>query len=194
MTKNVVCVRIDLMIVQPLVRGRIEVPTSACLESLHLIIQAAMGWENCHLHDFMIGGRSYAHLDPMFGVGDMDDSLDSRQVDLADSIGQGTKRFVYTCNFGDDWRHEINLGRVREAKKYERFPALIDASGRCPPEDCGGPWRYAERIEALCDSTHEEHAEMREWCGRFDPNDADEQGIGAELGRIRMFPKEAPTH
>jgi hypothetical protein len=47
---------------------------------------------------------------------------------------------------------------------------LIEVSGRCPPEDCGGPWGYAEMLEAIADPKHECHADLTEWIGDdFDP-------------------------
>lgn len=51
---------------------------------------------------------------------------------------------------------------------------LIEATGRCPPEDVGGPWGYQEFREALVDPAHERHAELAEWWGAkdFDPNHA----------------------
>ena len=42
------------------------------------------------------------------------------------------------------------------------YPRLIEASGRCPPEDIGGPWGYAELLEAMGDSKHEHHDEFKE--------------------------------
>ena len=54
------------------------------------------------------------------------------------------------------------------------YPRLIEVSGRCPPEDCGGPWGYAQLLEAIKDPTHERHAELTERIGNdFDP-DVDE--------------------
>jgi hypothetical protein len=50
------------------------------------------------------------------------------------------------------------------------YPRLIEVSGRCPPEDCGCPWGYAELLEAIKDPTHERHAELSD---DFNP-DADE--------------------
>ena len=50
------------------------------------------------------------------------------------------------------------------------YPCLIEVSGRCPPEDCGGPWGYAEMLEAIADPKHERHADLTEWIGDdFDP-------------------------
>jgi hypothetical protein len=47
---------------------------------------------------------------------------------------------------------------------------LVAGERACPPEDCGGPYGYAELVEALRDRKHPEHAEMREWIGEFDPD------------------------
>nr|WP_246661428.1 plasmid pRiA4b ORF-3 family protein [Rhizobium sp. MHM7A] len=53
-------------------------------------------------------------------------------------------------------------------------PWGYEATGRCPPEDVGGPWGYQEFREALADPAHERHAELTEWWGAkdFDPNNA----------------------
>ena len=72
------------------------------------------------------------------------------------------------------------------------YPRLIDAAGRCPPEDVGGPWGYREFLNAFADPNHQEHAEMLQWIGRhFDPNDVDAEALApaipslAELGTRR---------
>jgi len=65
------------------------------------------------------------------------------------------------------------------------YPRLLSAEGRCPPEDIGGPWGYAEYLEAMADPDHERHAEMVEWCGPdFDPNAVDEADIRKQLNRL----------
>lgn len=43
----------------PLIWREIEVPTSITLKVLHDIIQAVMGWFDCHLWEFTIGERRY---------------------------------------------------------------------------------------------------------------------------------------
>ncbi len=67
----------------------------------------------------------------------------------------------------------------------------LTGKGRCPPEDCGGIWGYANLREALVNPAHEEHAGMLEWLGMeraedFDPHafDADEVNmlLGGRIG------------
>jgi hypothetical protein len=53
--------------------------------------------------------------------------------------------------------------------------ALIEASGRCPPEDVGGAWGYAEVLDAIGDPKHECHDEFKEsLANNLDPNIAPE--------------------
>lgn len=53
----------------------------------------------------------------------------------------------------------------------EFYPRLLEATGRCPPEDIGGPPAYAEALEAVSVPRHEQHAECKEWIPEdFDPN------------------------
>jgi hypothetical protein len=53
---------------------------------------------------------------------------------------------------------------------------LLDAKGRCPPEDVGGPPGYGELLDVLANPKHKRHAEMIEWFGTpFDPRDAGTQ-------------------
>ena len=35
----------------------------------------------------------------------------------------------------------------------------------CPPDDCGGPWGYADFCAAVTDPNHEQHADLTEWAG-----------------------------
>ncbi len=192
MTEQVVRVRIDLKHAQPRVRRRVDVPISASLEALHCIIQVSMGWEFAHFHEFVVAGRRYA--DPEFLEEDyMSGDLSTHEANLSDLIDQGIKKFTYVYDFGDSWQHDINLGRVRETREGEEYPALIDASGRCPPEDCGGVYGYIRLIEVLGDPSHNQHEEMREWCGPFDPEEVDEQTIRAHLAGLVLFPKEPAT-
>jgi hypothetical protein len=41
------------------------------------------------------------------------------------------------------------------------YPRLIEAVGRCPPEDVGEPWGYREFLTPGTNPRHEEHVEWR---------------------------------
>ena len=56
--------RIELLDVRPLVWRRLRVPANITLPKLHRVFQAALGWTNRHLHEFVINGVRYAEPDP----------------------------------------------------------------------------------------------------------------------------------
>ena len=63
---------------------------------------------------------------------------------------------------------------------------LVAAKGACPPEDCGGPWGYANLREILANPDHDEHQEMLDWLGldnasEFDPAAVATENIDYEL-------------
>jgi len=155
-------------VANPPVWRRLMVSAGVRLDRLHSIIQASMGWENCHLHMFEAGGVRY-------GVGDPElEFRDERQVTLADLVtGEGTK-IEYTYDFGDDWDHEILVEQGHTAGETDRYPACLAGEGACPPEDCGGPGGYERLREVLADPDDPEHQDMLDWLGldhaaQFDP-------------------------
>ena len=58
--------------------------------------------------------------------------------------------------------------------------------GACPPEDCGGPYRYQDLLKAISDPRHEEHDELLDWVGDdFDPEAFDARSVDSALGQMR---------
>jgi Plasmid pRiA4b ORF-3-like protein len=104
---------------------------------------------------------------------------------------QGDRTLVYLYDFGDGWEHTIKIERLAVPEPGEFYPRLVEVAGRCPPEDCGGPWGYAELLAAIKDPRHERHAELTEWIGDyFDPNADDAEELTAEVGTLaRAGPK-----
>ena len=66
----------------------------------------------------------------------------------------GTKRMTYLYDFGDGWEHTIRVEYVVAPEPGARYPQLVEATGRCPPEDIGGPPGYEEYLEAIKDPSH----------------------------------------
>jgi len=68
-----------------------------------------------------------------------------------------------------------------------KYPICIKGKRACPPEDCGGIWRYEELLAILQDPNHEEYKETLEWVGNdFDPEYFNKDEINFEDPRKRL--------
>jgi hypothetical protein len=175
--KTIARLKITLDDVKPTVLRRIEVPFDIRLDRLHLTLQAAIGWTNSHLYEIRAGDVGWGMTDPDWGDG----PLDARKARLVDAV-EDTKTLRYLYDFGDGWEHTIKVERLIDAEPNLIYPRLIEAIGRCPPEDVGGPWGYPEFLDAIHDPKHKRHAEFSEWIGDdFDPNFVDIDGLTNEV-------------
>lgn len=166
---SIVHLRIKLDDVEPAVVRRVEVPLTIRLDRLHLVLQAAMGWTNSHLYEIRARDVDWGRPDPDFGDGPLDASK-ARLIDVLEDVG--ARSFKYLYDFGDGWEHSVRIERITDAMPGIAYPRLIEAAGRCPPEDVGGPWGYREFLDAIADPKHQEHAERLQWIGEhFVPTD-----------------------
>jgi len=175
--------RVTLADVEPPVWRRIEVASASSLAQLHAILQAAMGWTNSHLHEFVAGGKRYGRPDPE-NAGDA--PMDERKVRLEALLTRAGQELSYAYDFGDDWEHTIAVESIARQVPDRPCPAVTAGGGACPPEDVGGPDGYREFLEALADPRHERHEELREWIGgTFDPAAFDREAANRRLRRGR---------
>ena len=137
--------RISLLDVTPTVWRGLLVPGGVTLSKLHVMIQAAMGWEDYHLHAFEIDGERYGVSDP---EEDDEDVIDEETVILSDVVS-GQTRFLYEYDFGDFWRHEIVVESVNPVPLILKFAVCVDGQRACPPEDCGGSGGYGRLLEGV---------------------------------------------
>ncbi len=178
---DIASLQIQLDYLAPPVWREVEVPLDIGLDRLHLVIQAAMGWENSHLYEFRLGRTlRVVERNAYDDMGNGETFL-ARRTSLAALLGRITtkiKTFKYTYDFGDDWQHTIKLKAISEADPHTAYPRLISAERACPPEDCGGPPGYEHYLEAIGDPNHPDHKDMIEWRGRsFDPEVVDLQAL-----------------
>lgn len=173
--------RLSLVDVMPTVWRRLLVPGSVRLDKLHRMFQAAMGWEDYHLHSFTIGdARIGMRFDDY-----PDDELDEKEWTVLRAIGE-VRRFFYEYDFGDSWRHEVVVESFWRSSRGLKFAVCVDGQNACPPEDCGGPPGYADLLEVLADPSHEEHEHMRSWVGGpFDAAEFDVAFANARLQAVR---------
>ena len=178
-TASIARLLVTLDDVKPPVRRRVEVPLAIRLDRLHLVLQAAMGWTNSHLYEIRARDVGWGLPDPDFGEGPLD-AKKARLVDVLEDVGTKTLKYLY--DFGDGWEHTVKVERIADAVPGTAYPVLIDATGRCPPEDVGGAWGHAEFLNAIAHPAHENHAEMKEWAGEtFDPKAVDVETLADDV-------------
>src|SRR5262245_58993955 len=163
---------------------RLLVSGDTTLGDLHWILQLAMGWMHSHLHLFEIGGAQYS--DPTFDLSDAPDEFgDEFCTRLDRAVSREGEWFLYEYDFGDCWRHDIEVEKILPAAGGETYPKLGDGERACPPEDCGGFIGYANFLEGISDENHPEHEQLLAWAGGcFDPERFDVEGVNWILGRF----------
>ena len=153
---------------KPPVWRRVMVRADASLGELHEVIMVAMGWDDSHLHVFSDDITRYGTP--------RDEDEDEDEFALADVLVDPGDRLGYLYDFGDHWDHDIKLEKVLPQDAglpATGVPACLAGKGACPPEDCGGPWGYAQLKETLADPSAEDHKAALEWLGLEDPSDFD---------------------
>jgi hypothetical protein len=176
-------IKMTLKGIDPPIWRRIHTP-DCTLEELHEIIQVTMGWEFEHLYRFSIGGVDYAAPE-MTSDEEIEDACGTR-LSAVLPIENHRPRFSYEYDFGDEWIHQLIVEERLLPKEGAKYPICVGGQRACPPEDCGGPWAYAEFVEAVGNPDHPRHEELLEWVGgEFDPERFDQQAVNNELRRIR---------
>ena len=172
--------RISLDKITPPIWRRVVVPASITLDLLHDVFQAVMGWEDCHLHEFAFGERRYTESPEEPDQGD-----EEYGVVLGDLITKAKSKFTYCYDFGDSWHHTVTVEKVSDIPEGHYVEMLCsDGERHCPPEDVGGSWGYAKYLKALADPKHEEHEDMLNWRGQFDPEAFDPDQVTRELAKL----------
>ena len=127
--------KITLEGIEPVIWRRIQVPAKYSFWDLHVAIQDAMGWLDCHLHAFRFKrphGRKIIEIG--IPMDDMDD-LDIRpgwEERVADHLWEPGKSMEYEYDFGDSWCHGILLEGILMKEKGVEYPRCLDGQRACP--------------------------------------------------------------
>ncbi len=165
---------VSLPDVKPRIWRRFLLKTrAATFHDLHMAIQDACGWENCHLFCFRsVKGRDVSDIagvpfDDPFGT----PTPDAKKVKLASFFGEEkSKKCEYEYDFGDSWLHEVKLrGIVDGPEKFTR--KLLAGKRAFPPEDCGGVPGYYHCLDVFegVEDVEDDDDDFREWLGDWDP-------------------------
>jgi hypothetical protein len=185
--------KITLDDVKPAVLRRFAVPFDIRLDRLHLTIQAVMGLTNSHLYEIRARDVSWSTPYPdQDWAGDFLDARKARLGDVLEDVGAKTLKYLY--DFGDGWEHTIKIERLIDPEPGTPYPRLIEAKGCCPPEDVGGPWGYAEFLEAIADPKHERHRELKEWfADDFNPHVVDVDRLSEDVAELAQSWSRQPA-
>ncbi len=181
---------ISLRYIKPRIWRRFVVPGRIKLHRLHDVIQAVMGWSDCHLHSFRAGHHEYVMRDPDDDGWQetLSDTIihDERKHTLADLVSAKGDKFSYTYDFGDDWEHDLKVRSITPTAKPLKVAFCVLGERACPPEDCGSVPGYEELCAALPDSKHPRHGELKDWIGDYDPEAFDCEGVNRWLAGLKL--------
>lgn len=163
--------KVTLLGTMPPIWRQLLVPANLTLAQLHDVLQTAMGWQECHLHEFCAGYRRFGQPDPEDRFMGTPSVENERTVHLSDVLGRVRSKITYTYDFGDSWEHRIVLEKRLPTDPGSTYPLCIGGERACPPEDCGGIPGFYDLLDALGNPAHPQHDELLEWIGdNYDPD------------------------
>ncbi|NLH23469.1 MAG: plasmid pRiA4b ORF-3 family protein [Bacteroidales bacterium] len=168
--------RISLNGAQPAIWREFVIPSDLSLVNLHVVIQTVMGWTNSHLHMFQKNGAEYTFRYQSDDSWDEWGYVDYSGMKVSDLITGCGDTVVYLYDFGDSWKHTVELLEVVVLPEVLRdngpfFLICLAGEGRCPTEDSGGIHGYHEMLKILKNTAHSEYKDTLTWLGDgFDSN------------------------
>ena len=174
---NRVLVKVFLYGIQPQIWRRFSISKDVTFIALSDAIQAVMGWENKHPHEFRHGkGKRLVDVIGPIGLQDqvLGDFQDEAVLTLADFLGKRKLpiRILYRYDFADEWIHELVFEKRIAG---EGGPACVEGARACPPEDFGGAFQYMQAL----------HGEI-EWMNPgYDPEAFDPGAVSFEPRKAR---------
>ena len=178
--------RVELQETDPSIWRRFIVPSGVTLHRLHLILQEVIGWTNSHLYRFKIGEKEYGEPDPDNEFYELH-FINSRRTRLERLVIPKGTTFIYEYDFGDSWIHELVLEDILEPGSNQEHPICLAGERACPPEDCGGPYGYAELLGIISNPEHEQYLDMMTWLGgRFFPAKFNLEKVNRHLKAMRL--------
>ncbi|WIY82934.1 plasmid pRiA4b ORF-3 family protein [Propionimicrobium sp. PCR01-08-3] len=204
-TRVAYVVRLGLDDVRPPVWRRLRLASDITLPRLHEVIQAVMGWYDCHLHHFVMGPDNRdLRKQPFLGLYDIEEGeqgIAETAVRLDQVLSKPGQRLFYEYDFGDSWWHTIKLEKVEPWD--DDYPDAFCLTGKraCPPEDVGGVWGYMEVLDWFAGRIEgydpEEVQQKLDWLPpNFDPDafSADETNDVLADGPSSMFGDLSKLH
>lgn len=185
MASSIYQFKISLKDIHPKIWRRIQVPEHYSFYDLHVAIQDAMGWNDYHLHQFVVKNPKTGAKDTI-GQNSMEFEFEhvisEDDAKIASYFVSEKDKAWYEYDFGDSWKHEIILQKKISPVANVKYPRCVAGKRACPPEDCGSSCGYAELLDIIANPDHQEYKERMEWLENvgnenFDPEEFDPNSI-----------------
>ena len=169
--KSTLCIELENS--EPLIWRELEVPSSLCLTSLAQAILLAFGWNEDHLHQFLESRKNhYATSMNELGGTLYPGTKDGSRYGVSHLLKKQGDSVLFEYDYGDSWYHKVKLKSVADYADYEtKAVRLIGGANACPPDDCGGIYRYRHLVELMQKKPQSsELSEFYDWMGcKWDP-------------------------
>ena len=132
-----------LLQINPPIWRRLHVRSDSSIATLHELLQIAFDWSEFHLHRFVIRGKEYG----LSRIGCTTFGTDARKELLSQFHFRVNECFLYEYDFGDLWQHQIRFEGVQPIGGKKIYPVCVGGACASPPEDCGGPEAYMEKMD-----------------------------------------------
>jgi hypothetical protein len=128
--REVYQLHILLLKISPTIWRRVLVPSDQSLADLHHILQIVMGWDDSHLHRFLIHGQAHG----ISREGGLYFQKNPEQIRLSDLHLRIKERFLYEYDFEAFWQHQIRLEKILPCSSSKTYPLCISGARQVPPE------------------------------------------------------------
>jgi hypothetical protein len=200
---SVYYLRVTLEDSKPAIWRDILVPNDLTLEGLHYVIQAVMGWGNCHRHQFIAENVIYTNdllhnEDDEYGLLDGEDlekqDRSEKKYTVAHLLSKEDDTIIYEYDLGDSWTHQVKLKKILPVDANAHQPRCIKGEKACPPEDCGGIWGYTDMLDTLRNTEHSENTQILAWFGEdFNPDHFDIEAVNRTLRHLMVDDLDAES-
>ena len=175
--------KITLKNSKPPIWRRCIVPAGITFSGLAEIFTEVMGWSGCRLSEFefyydklkiMDNCDEFKYNNPYYGCMEASETIINELLESNDW-------FSYIYDSEGRWQHRVTIEKIIDDYEYD-YPQIVKYKGNCPPEDCGGIYKYYELMDALNDEKHPEHDEYAKWAAANGyPNQYDMDAVNVLL-------------
>jgi len=166
------------------------VPAGITFEELHKVLQFAFDWFDYHCYEFVLHDEKWEteimHIaDEPEGLRDDGPSELAENVTLISALTL-SKNIFYHYDFGDNWKHFIDVERLFVGWGREGV-VCIAGEGTTPPEDVGGEEGYARFLKIYKNPKRKEYEDTKNWAEYMQYREFDMDVLNEELKDVFAF-------